>query len=153
MTVENWEPSNERQHAPFTAGNEVSVTHGARSLRRVEPLARELVDAVLADPATAYLRPAQWLPALEAWARAEAQVALLEAYIAKAAERTGDGVGNLSKRRVTAAYDYLHRAETRAASGRARLGLDPLSRAKLNSDVTSATVDLAKLFADGGESA
>lgn len=121
-------------------GNELAVQHGAYSPRKVDPLAEHLVDLVLADPDVPYLRASAYRPALWAWARAEAQCQLLTEYLAKAAEATEDGIGELGDGRVHSAYLLLHRAETRATTGRTRLGLDPLSRAKLGKDVAIGAV-------------
>ena len=60
----------EAEVKPFRPGNLVALRHGAYSPRRVEPLAQELVDVVLADPSTACLQAARWRPAVWAWARA-----------------------------------------------------------------------------------
>lgn len=142
-----WVPAFEGQRPPFQPGHELTLQHGAYSPRKVDPLAAELVDQVLADPSTGYLQAAVWRPALWAWARAEAQVQLLTEYLAKAAQATGDGIGDLDRESVRAAYLLLHRAETRATTGRTRLGLDPLSAARLGRDKTAAALDAAQLMA------
>lgn len=141
----HFEPGNEvgRQFEP---GNEVSLRHGAWSPRKVDPLAKELVDAVLEDPATSYLQAAHWRPAVWAWAQAEAQVQLLTEWLATKGEATGDGVGDLKDEGVSRAYILLHRAAARATTGRTRLGLDPLSAARLGRDRNAAAVDMAKLM-------
>ena len=133
---------------PFEPGNELSMTHGAYSPRRTEPLATELVDHVLdladADAGMGYLRAPVHRMALWAWARAEAQVQLLTEYLADQAGESG--VGDLDDDGIRGAYLLLHRAETRATTGRTRLGLDPLSRARLGKDVAqgaSANADVA----------
>jgi hypothetical protein len=146
--VVEWTPEFEGQRPPFQPGNEAAVQHGAWSPRRVDPLAGELVDLVLSDPATAYLQAGHWRPALWAWARAEAQVQLLEEWLAKRAEEAGDGVGDLGDERVRSAYLLHHRASARAQSGRSRLGLDPLSAARLGRDKAAASVDMARLMAE-----
>jgi hypothetical protein len=143
-----WTPAFEGQRPPFPVGHELSVRHGAFSPRRVDPLASELVDLVLADPATAYLQAAHWRPAVWAWAKAEAQVQLLEEYLATRAQETGDGVGDLGDERVRSAYLLHHRASARAISGRSRLGLDPLSAARLGRDKAAAGMDMARLMAE-----
>jgi hypothetical protein len=144
--VEGWVPEFEGQRPPFAPGNQAAVQHGVFSPRHVDPLARELVDQVLADPATGYLQAPVWRPALWAWARAEAQVQLLSEYLAKAGEDSGDGVGDLDRDRVNRAYLLLHRAEARATTQRTRLGLDPLSAARLGRDKTAAALDAAQLM-------
>ena len=151
MTVQestSWVPAFPGQRPPFAKGNELAATyHGAYSPRKVDPLAAELVAVVLNDPQASHAHAAHHRPALWAWARAEAQVQLLTDYIAVKAEAAGDGIGDLDDDRVKAAYLLLHRAEARALSGRARLGLDPLSQARLGRDRAAAGVDMAQLMA------
>ena len=118
-------------------GNELALKHGAYSPKKVDPLATELVALVEGDPSISWLSPSD-RPALWAWAKAEAQAQLLTEYLTKAGEVTGDGVGDLENEAVRSAYLLLHRAEARATTQRARLGLDPLSRARLGRDVASA---------------
>jgi hypothetical protein len=144
---ETWEYAFPGQRPPFAESNELSVRHGAYSPRWVDPLATELVELVLAGPATAYLQAAHWRPALWAWANAEAQVQLLEEYLAARAAAAGDGVGDLGDERVRSAYLLHHRASARAMSGRRQLGLDPLSAARLGRDKAAAGVDIARLMA------
>lgn len=141
-------PQNERQHPPFGPGNEVAATHRAYSPRVVEPLAAELVEQLLADSSVAHAHAPAYRPAVWAWARAEAQVQLLSEYLAARGEESGDGVGDLEADRVRSAYLLLHRAETRATTQRTRLGLDPLSRARLGKDVAAGQLDTARLFAE-----
>jgi hypothetical protein len=143
-----WVPAFPSQRPPFQKGNQLAATyHGAYSPRRVDPLAAELVAVVLDDPQAAHAHASHHRPALWAWARAEAQVQLLTEYLAVKAESAGDGIGDLDDDRVKAAYLLLHRAEARALSGRARLGLDPLSQARLGRDRAAASVDMASLMA------
>jgi hypothetical protein len=146
--VTDWTPAFEGQRPPFQPGHELSVQHGAYSPRKVDPIADELVRLVLADPDVPYLRAAAYRPALIAWARAEAQVQLLSEYLEKAAAATDDGVGDLDLERVRTAYLLLHRAEVRASSGRQRLGLDPLSRAKLGKDVAIGSAVAGRALQD-----
>jgi len=141
-----WVPEFEGQRPPFAPGHELSVQHGVYSPRKVDPLAEEIVSAVLADPMLIYLEG--YRPALWAWARAEAQVQLLTEYLAKRAD--SDGLPDLDDARTVSAYRELHRAESRAESGRKRLGLDPLSRARLGKDVATgqaAAMDVAAVMA------
>lgn len=148
MSAEQWVPAFEGQRLPFQPGHTLSLQHGAYSPRKVDPLARDLVDQVLAEPDARHLSAVVYRPALWAWARAEAQVQLLTEYLAKAGEASGDGVGDLDSERIRAGYLLLHRAEARAMSGRARLGLDPLSRARLGKDVAAGQLDTARLMAE-----
>lgn len=142
-----WQPAFPGQRPPFAPGHEVSLRHGAYSPRKVDPLARELVAGVLADSSSPAVAPV-FRPALWAWARAEAQVQLLTEWLTKQAESTGDGVGDLADEKVRAAYLLLHRAEARATTQRARLGLDPLSAARLGRDRAAGAADTARLMAE-----
>jgi len=104
---------------PFRAGNEVRLRHGARSERRVDPVAAELVEALLADrPDLAAYPEAVW-----GWARAEARCLLFADWHAEVGFLTDDGQV-LGGGRVRE-YEVL------AANLRARLGLDPVSDVQL----------------------
>lgn len=129
-------------HAPkwpdFERGNRIAERHGAYSPRRVDPLAAELVEQVGSE--LEWLRPCD-RPALWAWARTEARVQLVSDWLV---ERGGDIADDGA---VRPAADLLTRLESRAESLRARLGIDPLSRARLGRDVAASRLDLARLWA------
>lgn len=133
---------------PFQPGHELTLKHGAYSPRRVDPLAEELVGQVL-DVAEveglSFLTQASYRPALWSWARAEARIQLLEEWLAEHADAalSLDHEGE-----VMAAVKLLERVERRAVTLRSRLGLDPLSRARLGRDVAAQQVDLARYFAE-----
>jgi hypothetical protein len=127
------------QRPPFEPGHELSMRHGAYSPRRVDPLARDLAAYIVEH--VPHLGAPQWSPAVWAWARSEAQVQLLVEYL-------GDEVGDLGDDAVRSAYLLLHRAEARADRSRARLGLDPLSAARLGRDTAAASVDVARVMAE-----
>ena len=131
---------------PFESGNEAALQHGAYSPRRVDPLAAELVANI--REALPYLAERRWAPALWAWGRAEAQVQILSEWLADRGSENGDGVGDLGDARVLAAYGLLHKAESRADRSRARLGMDPLSAARLGRDLTAATFDVARVMGE-----
>lgn len=145
---DGWVPAFEGQRPPFLPGNTVAEQHGVHSPRKVDPLARELVQQLLADETAAHVRLPAYRPAVWAWARTEAQAQLLSEYLAKAGAAAGDGVGDLDNDRVRTAYLLQHRVETRAASLRRGLGLDPLSRARLGKDVAAGQLDTARLMAE-----
>jgi phage terminase small subunit len=134
------EPARRYSWPPFEPGNSVALRHGAYSPRRVDPLAAELVERVLAD--TDWLRPCD-RPAVWAWARAEARVQLLAEHLAA---NGGDLADDGS---VRPAADLLSRVEAQAQRMRSVLGLDPLSRARLGRDVAATRVDLEALRAEG----
>lgn len=121
------------------AGNVLNLVHGALSPRAVEPVAAGLIEQTLES--TPYLADVSYRPALESWAQAEAKCRLLDQYIASVGVVDGEG-------KPRAALDALRLWETRASQERARLGLDPLSRAKLGKDVAATKFDLARLWAE-----
>lgn len=132
---------------PFRPGHELSLKHGAWSPRYVDPLAAEMVAATLAAPGCQYLDTPRWSAAVWAWARAEARCELLGRWV----DEHGGGVNDDGS--VAGALNALRLWEVRAANCRSRLGLDPLSAARLGRDVTASAVDMAKLLSDGGDDA
>jgi hypothetical protein len=125
------------------------MVHGAKSPRRVDPLAQELIDRLFGLPdCPSHLREPRFAWAVEAWARVQAQIELVTAWIAdQVAERGGlevaltetadateemtVGKGRTRKvstgRRMESAITLLGRLEARAANLRAELGLSPKS--------------------------
>lgn len=126
---------------PFEEGNTAALVHGAYSPAIVDPVAEELLEAVLAEAATAHLAAPQYAPALAAWARAEARIIVLERWLAENADQAGvlDAEGELLP-----AVKLLERVERRAESLRSRLGLDPRSEA----DLTRSRADAGRSIAD-----
>jgi hypothetical protein len=123
---------------PFRQGHELSLKHGAWSDRHVQPVATAILQTVLDDPQCEYLNAPRFAAELEAWAVAEARCRLLETYIARLAEGDDTGVGDLADEATRAAWGLLHRCETRAQSGRDRLGLSPAAAGKLGRDLAMA---------------
>lgn len=129
----------------FKAGNVAAVKHGASSPRMFEPRAVELAESLLALAAVpgspvAYLCDVSYGPSVAAWARVEARLGRLDEWLVGRGLLDEDGTPRPAVTRL------LDRFETQAANLRARLGLDPLSRARLGRDVTAAQVDLARLL-------
>jgi hypothetical protein len=128
----------------------LTPTHGAHSPEIRDPVAKEFVTDLLAmataeDSDLPYLsRPAfKW--SIATWAKAEAQVLLIEQWL--------DEHGWIDdKGEVRPAAQYLERVARRAERARTRLGLDPLSRARLQVDVglsVSMKANLDRLQQDG----
>ena len=159
------------QRPPFAPGNPHRVTdgnhlaqrHGAYSARTVEPLADEIEESARTSPAwPAYLTDPSYQPAVRAWATAEAICELLRRHLAgqdfadalvdmtqeESTETHGKGrsTRRSTSRRTRSALDMLARWEVTASNHRSRLGLDPLSRARLGRDVTSARSDLVQIL-------
>lgn len=130
---------------PFQPGHTLSLHHGAYSPRKVDPLAAELAGQVVAlaeqeGSSTTYLTEPSYRASVWAWARAEAKVQLLTEWLMDRTDLDDEG-------EVRPAAELLEKVERRAESLRARLGLEPLSRARLGRDVAAGSVDVARLMA------
>jgi hypothetical protein len=133
----DWVPAFKGQRPPFQVGNVLTLKHGAWSNAKVSPLADQAIRWLNGDPSTpSYLLiDASYLPAIAAWARAEAMVARLTTWMEDL------DVADLAVGQFPPA-ELLRRWESTAATARQRLGLDPTSRAKLQRDlVTSAAIE------------
>ena len=142
LPVEAWTPAFEGQRPPFPPGHTLTLKHGAFSPRRIQPVAEQLIAELLDDAEANYLRKPIWRRTVHAWARAEARVLLLTAWL----EDRGDA-GIDSDGEVTSVLRVLKDWESRAEKARTRLGLDPLSAARLGRERTAAALDTAQLMA------
>lgn len=123
---------------PALPGNFKAKKHGAYSDRVVTPLAAEIYNAVcLARPD---LQASEMLPAVMAYARTEAQLEILTAHVDQ------HGAIDPETGEPTSAEKYRLKIDTQAANHRTRLGLDPLSKAKLGKDIASTQADLATVW-------
>jgi hypothetical protein len=144
----SWVPAFPSQRPPFAKGNELAATyHGAYSDRRLAPVVEQVLADVLDDPACEYLKAPRFSAELRSWAVNEARCRLLESYLAKLAAESGDELGDPTSERGRSAWALLHRSETRAQSGRDRLGLSPLSSARIGRDKAAAGIDVAMIMA------
>ena len=127
----SWVPEFAGQRPPFSPGNEMAVKHGAKSPRKVDPIADALATELLADETVAYLRAPRYAAAVQAWAQAEAKCGLISNWV--------DGMpieqAAASKQGQTSPLELLRKWETTAQGHRSRLGLDPMSAARLGKDV------------------
>lgn len=152
MTREDWTPKPargpedhpHRERPPFEPGNEAAMTHGARSPRKVEELARQ-IDVDLLDRAP-------WIEhypeALRAYGRAEAVARLLFNDIARVGAYDDKGQFRAS---IVAKWAT---AENTTARLREALGLTPKSEAEVARDRAAAAslasnVDLSTLAERG----
>lgn len=133
------EPARAYSWPPFEPGNTVARRHGAFAAD-VEDAAVEMVDGLLDVPSAEYLRDPIYLPSLWSWAVAEVRARRLAAYVVEQGELDEEGTPR-------PALEALRTWETRASNERDRLGLSPLSRARLGRDVAAQNVDLARLWA------
>lgn len=115
---------------PFEPGNEAAVTHGAYSDKRVAPLAT-LARAEIVEAAP-WLEAEAFGPALDAWSRAEARVALVDSWLQEHGLLDPEG-------KPRPAAEFVVKLERAAADLRARIGLDPASCVKIRAQLASAT--------------
>lgn len=127
---------------PFAAGHEINRRHGATTDRITAPLVRSRVAGLLElaaehDSPIGYLLDPSYAPAIEGWARAETQEALVAAWL--------EAKGSLfdEEGKPWPAVDVRRRLGEQAANLRARLGLDPLSRSRLFGNLAEAQRDRA----------
>lgn len=135
---------------PFAPGHELSLKHGAFSPRKVQPLTTALIDALqeaiaAPDSSIGYLADPSYRLALWHYAETEARRRLVAEWLLEQGGEI-DAAGE-----VRAASALLDRLDKRAESLRSKLGLDPMSRARMGRDIASAGFDLARFWADQGE--
>lgn len=129
---EGWVPEFPGQRPPFQPGHELSMKHGAGSPRKRDPIAQALATELLLDESVAYLKAPRFAAAVQAWAVAEAKCALISNWV----DSMPIEVAAESKQGQTSALELLRKWETTAQTHRTRLGLDPVSAAKLGKDVS-----------------
>jgi hypothetical protein len=119
------------QHA-VGQGNSLAVVHGAYSPAVIEPRARELLEATLADPQLAYLDQPAYAPVLRNWATVQARAEVFGEWLA---DQDPDQQITPPRGGAKSPLDtYL--GMVRTSTGLAdRLGLTPLSRARLGKDL------------------
>ncbi len=115
--------------SPFERGNVVSLRHGVYSARTWKSLADAIASELL--EVAPWCSRATYGSAVAAWARVEAQLQLVMAWLDEHGPLDADG----HPRSATA---LLARLESQAQSLRAELGLSPLALAKLLGAFTSA---------------
>ena len=126
-------PARHYRWEPFAEGNAASVRHGAFSERRIAPLADRARSGLL--DAAPWLASPAFAPAVEAWARAEARVALVDTYVAEQGPLDENG-------KPRPAIELLIRLERLAFTLRQAVGLDPASRARIERDLAAGVHDL-----------
>lgn len=137
-----WHPEFDGQRPPFQPGNELHLIHGIYSSARVDPIAHRYIAEIAADPTLDYLKQPRFHAALWAWASAAAKVELLQQWVdSQPIEAAAD-----SDRGKTSALELLRKWMTTAQNHASRLGLDPLSAARLGKDIAATQVDLATLL-------
>jgi hypothetical protein len=126
-----------RKWADATPGNLLALKSGEWSPRFVDPLAADLVAAI--SPTVTWWQECD-APAIWRWAQAEARHQLRVEYLA-------DHRDDMTDDEVRAQELHLDKLAGTAERLGSKLGLDPLSRARLGRDVAAGQVDLARLWA------
>lgn len=149
---DGWTPEFPGQRRPFTDGNEAAMVTGYRSARRVGPLAEQITRELLEDPDTPpHVREPMFAASVQAWARTEAVVRLLWAWLEEQDVMTaltdvttsteeeethkGGATRKSTTRHVGSVLDTLRKYETLGSNQRSKLGLDPSSAARLGRDL------------------
>jgi hypothetical protein len=135
-------PARNYSWPPFEKGNLARLTHGARSARIYTPIAQDITAAT--RPHAPWWTPADE-PTVQAWAIEEARAQLLRLWLADRGSEIDDETAD-----VVGVSKQLDRIVTRCESLRSKLGLDPLSRARLGRDVAqgAAAASAAQRMAD-----
>jgi hypothetical protein len=131
-----------RTHPPFQEGNLVAVRHGAFSEAIVASAASDIVCAAI--EAVPRLAAPEYRAAVTAWGRAEARCLLVEKFLEEHGLLDEDG-------RPRPAADLALRVERQAADARSRLGLDPMSRVKLEQALAASAKDRLDIQAELAE--
>lgn len=136
---------------PFEANNTMAQKHGGQSPRQVVPRADALVAALLEHDGTPeYLRWPLYAASVASWARLEAKVQLI-----------GEWLENMpvedqvipQKGATKPPVEIWLLAEKTAAQARQRLGLDPVSHARLIRDLgleSAAAEDAIRQLSEQG---
>lgn len=113
---------------PFAKGHELSTVHGAHSERKLSPLVEQLLEHLTV--VAPWCSSAVFAPTVEAWSWAEARAITYRRHF--------DQVGmSLDADEPPKGLDQWDRAERRAATLRAELGLSPSSLTRLLSGLSA----------------
>ena len=122
-----WVPEFPGQRPPFMPGNTAALnnrgplTHGVYSLRRVEPLAREIVAELRATDGLDYLKSSRFTTVLWAYARAAAKAELVQQWI----DGMAPGGEFAAGRGKDSPSEMLRQLQTRAGNLGDLIGLSP----------------------------
>lgn len=161
------EPARGYSWPPFEAGNLAALKAGIFSERFLTPRAEEILLREQAKPTwPAYLEEPVYERPVRAWARAEAMLELYTEYVEQQTAEmmstefgeaeediTGDGTkgGDSARRSRTRktgpSLEMWRKLDASASMHRTKLGLDPLSRARLGRAVAASQADMAQIMA------
>lgn len=133
-------PARDYRWADAEPGNTLAQKHGAWSDRAIAPVQAAIIEA--ATELVPFLDDPSYTPALQAWARVEARCRLVADYLDE------HGLLDPESGKPRPAADLSIRLEKQAADARARLGLDPTSRARLEASLVGAAKDRVDIGAE-----
>lgn len=138
----DWERQENGRGARFPPGNEASVTHGTspsseRNRLRIERRARQFMSQALADPAMPdHLRSPSFRHAVWGWSKAEVMAEITWEWATGLIEAEGLTAMMLPPLPGTnPVFITVQSAERTAAWHRGRIGLDPVSYARIAKDL------------------
>jgi hypothetical protein len=129
---------------PFEEGNAAAATHGANSLKLVEPHAREIAPAIFT--AHPHLDPARDGAAVWRYAITLARIHRVNVWLA---QREDPVFADLEAGAPHKVFERLDRWERQAAADEERLGLSPGARVKLGLDLARAKKATLRGFIEG----
>jgi len=130
--VSDWAPAFPGQRPPFAPGNDLSLRHGVYSPRKIGERSAVVVAQLLEQPGVGYLQAPEYRASLWRYAQRQAKADLMHDRMLEHAETCAEIAGC----QVCESLERRWREfDTAAAKASERLGLDPLSRARLGKDV------------------
>lgn len=153
---EGWVPEFKGQRPPFTPGNQVAVgnrgpmKHGAYSARFTEPIAKQVVKDLLAEPDLDWLHTPRFGDLLWAYARTVAQAQVLDQWMA---DQTMEVLTDSTDGKVSP-LEFSRQLTGKAGGLAAKLGLVPDITADVRVEIDAARrtlqrrADRAQLQAD-----
>jgi hypothetical protein len=140
-------PARRYSWPPFEKGHELSMVHGAKSARKVQPIADALATELIAE--APWCASPAFRGAVASWSWAEGQAVLLRRYVDENGMFDEEGTERPAVR-------TLSQVEARLIKLRDGLGLNPVALAKLmaaSASVAAATGDEASVEALRAEGA
>lgn len=137
-----WTADFQSQRPPFQKGNELHLKSGAFSPRHVTPVAEAMHAAVIADDDLKMLRMPAFQEALWDYCESAARLRLIKEWVSGMTIQAAAD----SERGKTSALELERKWSVTVGNKRARLGLDPVSYAKIHATVNRASLDLATLL-------
>ncbi|PKW25408.1 hypothetical protein [Phycicoccus duodecadis] len=146
MSEVDWSPAFPNQRPPFAPGNTMSLRHGVYSPRRIGERAQTVVDQLLEQAGVGYLAAPEYRASVWRYAQRQARADLMHDRLLEHSESCEEVAGCETCESLERRWREF---DTAAAKASERLGLDPLSRARLGKDVAQGRqADAAAIMAE-----